>query len=67
MLFAYLVLGVATLAFMLVRVPDPRKRADYVNTLAILHSAAYLAVTVLAMFSLVFLHSLSGSRFAGVI
>jgi hydrogenase-4 component F len=52
MLFAYLVLGVATLAFMLVRVPDPRKRADYVNTLAILHSAAYLAVTVLAMFYL---------------
>ena len=52
MLVGYVVAAAATLTLMLVRVRDPRNRANYLNTLAILGSGASLVITVL-MFALV--------------
>ncbi len=49
MLWGYVVSGIATLALMLVRLPQPEKRANYLNTLAILHSVASLIITVLLL------------------
>ena len=50
-MLAYVAVAVATLALMLVHLPDGRKRANYLNTLAIVASAACLAITVFALVS----------------
>ena len=49
MLLAYLISGLAVMGFMLLRFSGPEKRADYLNTLAIAHSAIYLILTVIAL------------------
>jgi hydrogenase-4 component F len=52
MMLAYLISGLAIMGFMLLRFSGPGKRADYLNTLAIAHSAIYLILTVIALFCL---------------
>ena len=49
MLLAYLISGLSIMGFMLLRFSKPEKRADYLNTLAIAHSAIYLVLTVIAL------------------
>ena len=49
MLLAYLISGLLVMGFMFMRFSVSSKRADYLNTLAIAHSAIYLILTVLAL------------------
>ena len=49
MLLAYIISGLVIMGFMLMRFSVSAKRADYLNTLAIIHSAMYLILTVVAM------------------
>jgi len=49
MLWAYVISGLGIMGFMLMRFSRSEKRADYLNTLAIIHSAIYLILSVIAL------------------
>jgi hydrogenase-4 component F len=63
MLLAYIITAIITLALMLIRLPDAQKRANYLNTLAILHAAVYLTITILAKTTIVLPAYFSGNYF----
>jgi len=49
MLLAYVNIGLLIMGLMFMRFSGPEKRADYLNTLAIAHSAIYLILTVVPL------------------
>ena len=52
MLLAYVISGLVVLAFGLMRSSSPEKRADYLNTLAIIHSAVYLVLSIVTLINI---------------
>lgn len=52
MLLAYLLTGIVVLILMLIRFPESEKRANYLNGLSIVHTSAYLAITITALITI---------------
>lgn len=52
MLLAYLLTGIAVLILMLIHFPESQKRANYLNSLSIVHTSAYLAITIYVLITI---------------